>query len=172
MLRTVTHSKLNIKKTVGRKCLYLLHKLFDFRNKLHCVRTSAESWLLWDFDCLSAPKFDDDILKLADYFPLFCNVYQVSVHRNSTQNFLKCDCLLYDRCGYLCSHILRITNKVEDCMVKVQHWKIFAAYYGGNNVRLSEKIMEMVALQKSYDGCGMPVSFETLNDCVELPKTG
>jgi len=57
-------------------------------------------------------------------------------------------------------------------MVKVQHWKIFAAYYGGNNVRLSEKIMEMVALQKSYDGCGMPVSFETLNDCVELPKTG
>ena len=95
MLRTVTHSKLNIKKTVGRKCLYLLHKLFDFRNKLHCVRTSAESWLLWDFDCLRAPKFDDDILKLADYFPLFCNVYQVSVHRNSTQNFLKCGQILF-----------------------------------------------------------------------------
>jgi hypothetical protein len=57
-------------------------------------------------------------------------------------------------------------------MVKAQHWKIFAAYYSRNNVRLSEKIMEMVALQKSYEGCGMPVSFETLNDCVELPKTG
>ncbi len=69
MQRTVTHSKLKIKKTVGRKCLYLLHKLFDYRNQLRCVRTSDESWLLWDFDCLRAPKFEDDNLKLGNSFP-------------------------------------------------------------------------------------------------------
>lgn len=172
MQRTVTHSKLNIKKTVGRKCLYLLHKLYDNRNKLHFVQNSNESWLLWDFDCLQAPKFEDDHLKLANSFPIYCNVYQVCVHRSSTQIFLKCDCLLYDRCGYPCSHILRITNKVDDTMVKVQHWKIFSAYYGGENVRLSQKIMELVALQKSYEGCGMPITPSTFDDCVQQPKTG
>lgn len=172
MQRTVTHSKLKIKKTVGRKCLYLLHKLFDYRNKLRCVRTSDESWLLWDFDCLRAPKFEDDNLKLGNSFPIYCNVYQVCVQRNSTQIFIKCDCLLYERCGYPCSHILRITNEVEDSMVKVQHWKIFAAYYGGENVSLSKKILELVALQKSYEGCGMPVSSGTFNACVQLPKPG
>jgi len=89
------------------------------------VRTSDESWLLWDFDCLRAPKFEDDNLKLG-----------------------------------------------EDSMVKVQHWKIFAAYYGGENVSLSKKILELVALQKSYEGCGMPVSSGTFNACVQLPKPG
>ena len=172
MQLTVISSKLNIKNTVGRKCLYLLHQLFDNRNKLHCVRTSDESWILWDFDCLQAPKFDGDKLKLGESFPIFCNVYRVCVHRNSTQIFLKCDCLLYERCGYPCSHILRITNKVEDCMVKVQHWKIFAAYYGGENTRLSEKMMEVIALQKCYEGCGIPLSSDTFDDCVQLPKTG
>jgi hypothetical protein len=57
-------------------------------------------------------------------------------------------------------------------MVKVQHWKIFAAYYGGENVSLSKKILELVALQKSYEGCGMPVSSGTFNACVQLPKPG
>ena len=80
MQRTVTHSKLDIKTTVGRKCLYLLHQLYDNRNKLHCVQQSDESWLLWDFDSLQAPKFEDDDLKLAKSFPVYCNVYQVCVY--------------------------------------------------------------------------------------------
>ena len=172
MQRTVTHSKLDIKTTVGRKCLYLLHQLYDNRNKLHCVQQSDESWLLWDFDSLQAPKFEDDDLKLAKSFPVYCNVYQVCVYRISTQIFLKCDCLLYDRCGYPCSHILRITNKVVDSMIKVQHWKIFSAYYGGENVTLSQKIMEIAALQKSYEGCGMPLTPGTFDECVQQPKTG
>jgi hypothetical protein len=61
-----------------------------------------------------------------------------------------------------------------DSMIKVQHWKIFTeAYYGGENSRLSQKIMELVALQKLlYEGCGIPVSSETFNNCIQLAKTG
>ena len=54
MQRTVTHSKLDIKNTVGRKCLFLLHDLFDYRMFLHCVWTSEESWLMWDFNSFTA----------------------------------------------------------------------------------------------------------------------
>jgi len=40
MQRIVTHSKLNIKKTVGRKCLYLLHQLYDNRKqfRIRCFK--------------------------------------------------------------------------------------------------------------------------------------
>jgi hypothetical protein len=166
----VTSSRLEIKDTINRKCVYLLHDLFDSWENLHCVRTSHKSWTLWDFDCLKQPKFDDDELELGNSFPIFANVYQVSVFKNSTQSFLKCDCLLYERCGYPCSHILRITNKMENTMVKIQHWKIYAAYYGKENSELSKKIIELVTLQRSYEGCGMPISHECLNTCLSLPS--
>jgi hypothetical protein len=166
----VTSSRLEIKDTINRKCVYLLCDLFDSRENLHCVRTSHESWTLWDFDRLKQPKFDDDELELGDSFPIFANVYQVSVFENSTQSFLKCDYLLYERCGYPCSHILRITNKMENTMVKIQHWKIYAAYYGKENSELSKKLIELVTLQCSNEGCGMPISHECVNTCLSLPS--
>jgi hypothetical protein len=93
----VTSSHLEIKDTINRKCVYLLHDLFNRRVNLHCVRTSHESWTLWEFDRLKQPKFDNDELQLGNAFPTFGNVYQVSVFMNSTQSFMKCDCLLYER---------------------------------------------------------------------------
>jgi hypothetical protein len=92
----VTSSRLKIKDTINRECVYLLHNLFDSRENLHCVRMSHESSTLSDFDCLKQPKFDDDELELGNSFPIFANVYQVSVFKNSTQSFLKYDCLLYE----------------------------------------------------------------------------
>ena len=68
------------------------------------------------------------------------------------------------------SHILRITNKMENTMVKIQHWKIYAVYYGKENSELSKKIIELVTLQCSYEGCGMPISHECLNTCLSLPS--
>jgi hypothetical protein len=70
----VTSSRLEIKDTINRKCVYLLHNLFYSRENLHCVRTSHKSWTLWDFDCLKQPKFDDDELELGDSFPIFANL--------------------------------------------------------------------------------------------------
>ncbi len=80
--RHVTSSRLEIKDTINRKCVYLLHDLFDSRENPHCVRTSQESWTLWDFDRLKQQKFDDDELELGNSFPIFANVYQVSVFKN------------------------------------------------------------------------------------------
>jgi hypothetical protein len=33
------------------------------------------------------------------------------------------------RCGYPCSHVLKVTNELTLDMIKVQHWKIYAAHY-------------------------------------------
>jgi hypothetical protein len=81
----VTSSRLEIKDTINCKCVYLLHNLFDRWENLHCIRTSHESWTLWDFDRLKQPKFDNDELQLGNAFPTFGNVYQVSVFKNSTK---------------------------------------------------------------------------------------
>jgi hypothetical protein len=56
----VTSSRLEIKDTINQKCVYLLHNLFDRQENLHSVRTSHESWTLWEFDRLKQPKFDND----------------------------------------------------------------------------------------------------------------
>ena len=36
-------------------------------------------------------------------------------------------CLI--RCGYPCSHVLKLTNEITIEMIKVQHWKIYATHY-------------------------------------------
>ncbi len=165
----VLSSRLDIKDNINRKCFYLLNDLYDNRHHQHCVQTSHESWTVWNFDHLKHPKFDEDNLCLGNLFPIFANVYQVTIFRNSTQNFLKCDCHLYNRCGYPYSHILPITNKIEDTMIKIQHWKIYAVYYGMENSSLSRTIMQVISLQHRYEGCGMPISLTSLETCLMYP---
>jgi hypothetical protein len=53
--------------------------------------------------------------------PLFANVYKVKVRKQANQSVLKCDCLHYERCGILCTHILKITNQIEETMITVQY---------------------------------------------------
>jgi hypothetical protein len=33
------------------------------------------------------------------------------------------------RCGFPCSHVLRVTNELQLDMIKIQQWKINAAHY-------------------------------------------
>ncbi len=102
---------------------------------------------------------------LGKLYPIFANVYQVSVFKDSTLSSLKCDCLLYKQCEYPCSHILRITDKVEDTMIKIQHWEIYATLYGVEILLLGKKLMEAIAMQHCYEGCGMPISNPLLQQC-------
>jgi hypothetical protein len=37
------------------------------------------------------------------------------------------------RCGYPCSHVLKVTNELKLDMIKVQHWKIYAAHYNDDS---------------------------------------
>jgi hypothetical protein len=79
-------------------------------------------------------------------FPIFANVYPVNIARKGTQTYLKCECLLYERCGILCSHKLKITNEIKASMIKVQHWKIYSVYLGGENDMLSKELMKLMSI--------------------------
>ena len=103
----VLSSRLDIKETINQKCVYILNDLYDNRQSQHCVWASHESWMVWNFDNLKHPKFDDNNLCLGQSFPIFANVYQVTVFRSS-QTFFKCDCHLYKHCGYLGRFMERI----------------------------------------------------------------
>ncbi len=115
----VISSKLPNKKLFTRKCVYILNDLYDCRSAYHIARDAIESWIVWNFHSDICPKFDNDLLLLGKNFPVFRNVYRVMLKKKNTQNFLQCDCLLYEHCGIPCSHILRIKDKIEDNMVKI-----------------------------------------------------
>ena len=101
-------------------------------------------------------------------FPVFPNVYQVCVKRKANQCFLSCSCLHYDHCGLPCSHVLSITNVLEDTMVKVEHWRVYSVYFGNTNSPLSEAIMKAISVQSTFEGYGTPISNECLLRCLEI----
>ncbi len=37
------------------------------------------------------------------------------------------------RCGYPCSHVLKITNELMLDMIKVQHWKLYSSHYNDDD---------------------------------------
>jgi hypothetical protein len=97
----------------------MLHELFDACKKKHCVLLADQEWIVWDFD-VELPFFEEDEFELSNVFPVFANVYQVTVTKKGTQSFLQWDCRMYERCGIPCSHIFVITNEIEETMISVQ----------------------------------------------------
>jgi hypothetical protein len=143
---TIINSKLPIKNLFHRKCVFLLHHQFDGRKKQCCVMHSDSSWIVWDFE-YQPPYFENDEFNLAGLFPIFANVYKVYVTKKGCQSFLKCDCLLYERTGVPCSHILKITDHIEKSMIKVQHLKVFYVHYGQPDSDMSQQLMKAMSLQ-------------------------
>ncbi len=118
--------------------------------------------MVWNFQ-YEPPYFKDDELNLAYLFPVFANVYHVKVTTFAKQRFLKCDCLHYERCGIPCSHILKITNEIEEMIIKHQHLKVYQVHYGNTDWNLSSKLMQGSSLQTSYEDMGMPL----LDKCLD-----
>jgi hypothetical protein len=168
--QSVIASKLTQKDLYTRKCVYILNDLFDNRLCEKCVRTDHEAWMVWNFSNYKQPVFTNDTPSLTDAFPVFPNVYRVCVKRNANQSFLSCSCLHYDRCGIPCSHVLAITNVLEDSMVKVEHWRVYAVYFGIENSPLSEAIMKSISVQSFNEGYGTPISNESLLQCLKIPS--
>ena len=164
---TVIQSRFKQKELYHRKCVYLLNHNFDNRQKQCCVMHAKSEWIVWHFD-YNPPKFKDDkILGLSERFPVFANVYNVSVmqmgnQQMGNQSFLKCDCLLYERCGIPCSHILKVTDSIEDIMIKVQHRKVYEVHFGDDDSELSQKLMAATTLQVANEDMGVPISKECL----------
>jgi hypothetical protein len=100
---------------------------------------------VWNFKN-EQPFFEGDKFKLSDAFPVFANVYQVRVTTKGNQSFLKCDCRLYEHCGLPCSHILVITNEIEDTMIAIQHPKVFQVHYGDAESKLSRQLMKAISM--------------------------
>jgi hypothetical protein len=69
-------------------------------------------WIVWNFE-YKPPKFENEDPALSARFPQFTNVYHVSPTKKGNQHFLKCDWLLYERCGIPCAYILKITNELK-----------------------------------------------------------
>ncbi len=73
------------------------------------------------------------------------------------------------RCGYPCTHVLKVTNKSTLEMIKVQHWKLYATHYNDDDDTLGIGL-ELKKLQfqySNYEGLGVPISTEILTRCCQ-----
>ncbi len=59
-------------------------------------------------------------------------IYNEFIHRWMSSDKLT-SALWTIRCGYPCSHVLKVTNELQLDMIKVQHWKICAAHYNDDS---------------------------------------
>ncbi len=99
------------------------------------------------------------------------NVFKVKVKLQANQHFLKCDCLHNERCGIPCTHIVKITNKIDETMITVQHQhrKVYSVHFGLPDSRLSDQLMKAVSMQILHEDLGMPITIACLEKALH-PK--
>ncbi len=116
---------------------------------------------MWNFE-YKPPHFQNEDSALSVRFPQFADVYHVTCTKKGNQNFLKCDCLLYEQCGISCSHIPKITDQVEATMIKIQHWKVFHVNFGLEESKISSQLMKGIYIQLIDEDMGVPISEESI----------
>jgi hypothetical protein len=87
-----SNSKLSVHDDIVSECCYICNQNFDQRVHFNCVAVSDEDWMLWNF-------YDNehDYRDISNQVPKFYDVHYIWVKIFSKQQFLKCDCLLYER---------------------------------------------------------------------------
>ncbi len=100
---------------------------------------------------------------------MYANVYEVKVKKQATQHFLKCDCLHYERCGIPCTHIMKITDEIDETIITVQHQKVYFVHFGLPDSRLSDQLMKAVSMQILHEDLGMPFTLACLEKALH-PK--
>ncbi len=85
-------SKLRVCDDIVSECLYMCNQNFDQIGHFNCMAVSDEDWMLWNF-------YDKEhgYADITNQVPKFHNVHHIWVKTFSEQQFLKCDCLLYER---------------------------------------------------------------------------
>jgi hypothetical protein len=112
----------------SKVCVYVKY-FFDNRKNQKCVQVTESSGFVWKFE-VEEPYFGKDADFMAKTFPVFANVYKVKVKLQANQHFLKCDCLHYERCGIPCTHIMKITDEIDETrMITVQHQKVYSFHF-------------------------------------------
>ncbi len=85
-------SKLSVCDDIVSKCFYICNQNFDQRVHFNCVAVSDEDCMLWNFY-----DKEHDYMDISNQMPKFHDVHHVWVKTFLEQQFLKCDCLLYER---------------------------------------------------------------------------
>ena len=120
--------------------------IFLNRKNQCCVQVLESSWFVWNFE-FDQPYLGKDADYLTPKFPVFGNVYEVKVKQQANQSFFKCDCLHYERCGIPCTHIMKITNEINETMITIQHRKVYSVYFGLPDLQLSDQLIKAVSMQ-------------------------
>jgi hypothetical protein len=84
-------SKLSVCDDIITECLNICNQNFDQRVHFNCMAVSDEDWMLWNFY-----HKEHDNMDISNQVPKFHDVHHVWVKSFSEQQFLKCDCLLYE----------------------------------------------------------------------------
>jgi hypothetical protein len=66
------------------------------------------------------------------------------------------------RCGHPCSHVLKVTNEITIDMIKVQHWKIYAAHYEDMLLGIGLELKKMQFHYQQNECMGVPISWDIL----------
>jgi hypothetical protein len=85
-------SKLSVRDDIVNECLYICNQNFDRRVHFNWLAVSDENWILWNFY-----DKERDYSDISKQVPKFHDVHHVQVKTLLEQQFLKCDCLLYER---------------------------------------------------------------------------
>jgi hypothetical protein len=56
------------------------------------------------------------------------------------------------RCGFPCSHVLRVTNELQLEMINIQHWKIYAALYNDDSSGIGMELKRIQLAYRHYEG--------------------
>jgi hypothetical protein len=148
--------------------MYMLNDFFDNRKNRCCVQVLKSSWFVWNFE-VEQPYFGKDADYLAQKILIFANVYKVKVKQQANQSFLKCDCLNNERCGIPCTHIIKITNEIDETMITVHHQMVYLVHFGLPDLQLSDRLMKAVSMQILHEDPGMPISIACLENALH-PK--
>jgi hypothetical protein len=85
-------SKLSVCDDIVNECLYICNQNFDQRVHFNCMAVSDKYWILWNFY-----DKEGDYTDISKQVPKFHDVHHVRVKTLLELQFLKCDCLLYER---------------------------------------------------------------------------
>ena len=66
------------------------------------------------------------------------------------------------RCGYPCSHVLKVTNEITIEMIKVQHWKIYATHYDDMSLGIGLELKKMQFYYQQNECMGVPITWDIL----------
>ncbi len=72
------------------------------------------------------------------------------------------------RCGYPCSHVLKITNELMLNKIKVQHWKLYSSHYNDDDTGIVFELKKNQIEYQHYDGMGVPITWEILQQSRKL----